>query len=253
MGTDVSRMGRRYFVRAFGAGVLAGGGVVAAVSRTQRLAALASFSSSDAVTVPTTIDPNTIRRRGVGFRGYDANRASPGFTLFAPTTGTGNLYLIDILGNVTHTWKLPYPPGLYGYLTEQGTLFYNGQIPNDSFLGKSPFMGGAVMETDLNGRVLWEIKHPDHHHDGRLLRNGNALLLCSTELPARIAKRIKGGLAGTEQINGTINGDYLIEKRKMAGPCGSGARGSTWIRTNSRSHRRATVDPNGPTRTVSPN
>jgi hypothetical protein len=147
-------------------------------------------------------------------RGYDANRASPGFTLFAPTTGTGNLYLIDILGNVMHTWKLPYPPGLYGYLTEQGTLFYNGQIPNDSFLGKSPFMGGAVMEADWNSRVLWEIKHPDHHHDGRLLRNGNVLLLCSTALPARIAQRIKGGLAGTEQADRTINGDYLIEKTK---------------------------------------
>src|SRR6478672_10694875 len=170
MGTDVSRMSRRQFVRAFGAGVLAGGGAVAAASRTQGLAAL----------VPTTIDPNTIRRRGVGFRGYDPERASPGFTLFAPTTEPGNVYLIDIQGNVTHTWKLPYPPGLYGYLTGQGTLFYNGQIPNDSFLGKSPFMGGAVMEVDWNSRTLWEIKQPDHHHDGRLLGNGNVLLLCST-------------------------------------------------------------------------
>jgi hypothetical protein len=214
MGIDVSRMSRRQFVRAFGAGVLAGGGAVAAASRAQRLAALTSYSSSATVKVPATIDPNTIRRRGVGFRGYDPKRASPGFTLFAPTTGPGNVYLIDIQGNVTHTWNLPYPPGLYGYLTGQGTLFYNGQIPNDSFLGKSPFMGGAVMEVDWNSRTLWEIKQPDHHHDGRLLRNGNVLLLCSTELPTRIAKQIKGGLAGTEQVNGNINGDYLIEKTK---------------------------------------
>jgi hypothetical protein len=105
---------------------------------------------------------------------------------------------------------MPYPPGLYGYLTDKGTLFYNGQIPNNTFIGKSPFMGGAVMEADWNGKVLWEIKQPDHHHDGRLLRNGNVLLLCSAELPADIAKRVKGGLAGTEHDGDKI-GDYPVE------------------------------------------
>jgi hypothetical protein len=122
------------------------------------------------------------------------------------------VYLIDIQGNVTHTWKMPYPPGLYGYLTGKGTLFYNGKIANDTFIGKSPFMGGAVMEADWNGKVLWEIKQPDHHHDGRLLRNGNVLLLCSAELPAHVAKRVKGGLAGTEHDGDKINGDYLLER-----------------------------------------
>jgi hypothetical protein len=29
------------------------------------------------------IEPNTIKRRGIGLRGYDPDRASPGFTLFA--------------------------------------------------------------------------------------------------------------------------------------------------------------------------
>src|SRR5260370_701633 len=122
---------------------------------------------------------------------HGPRRASPGFTLFAPVTGPGMVYLIDIQGNVSHTWKMPYPPGVYGYLTDRGTLFYNGKIPNDTFIGKAPFMGGAAMEVDWNGKVLWEIKQPDHHHDGRLLRNGNVLLLCSTELPADIAKRVK--------------------------------------------------------------
>lgn len=30
------------------------------------------------------IEPSTIKRRGVGLRGYDPARAFPGFTLFAP-------------------------------------------------------------------------------------------------------------------------------------------------------------------------
>jgi len=122
--------------------------------------------------------------------------------------------LIDMQGNVVHTWKMPYPPGLYGYLTEKGTLFYNGQIRNDTWIGKQPYMGGAAMEADWNGKVLWEIKQPDHHHDGLLLRNGNVLLLCSAELPANVAMRVRGGLAGTEHDADKIDSDYLVEKTK---------------------------------------
>ena len=94
-----------------------------------------------------------------------------------PPHAVGRVYLVDIEGKVQHTWTLPYPPGLYGDLTPRGTLFYNGQIKNDTFIGQTPFMGGAVMEVDWRGKVLWELKQPDHHHDGRLLRNGNVLLV----------------------------------------------------------------------------
>jgi hypothetical protein len=53
--------------------------------------------------VATTIERNTIKRRGVGFREYEPERASPGFTLFAPEAGDGMVYLIDIRGNLMHT------------------------------------------------------------------------------------------------------------------------------------------------------
>ena len=68
--------------------------------------------------VTRRVEPNPILRRGVGLRGLDAGGASPGFTLFTPQTGDGTVYLIDLEGNVVHTWKLPYPPGRYGYLTD---------------------------------------------------------------------------------------------------------------------------------------
>jgi Arylsulfotransferase (ASST) len=159
------------------------------------------------------VDQNPIRRRGTGLRGLDPARASPGFTLFSPMDGDGIVYLIDLAGNVVHTWKMPYPPGLYGYLTEKGTLFYNGKIPNDSFLGQSPWKGGVALEADWNSRVLWEVRHPNHHHDGRLLKNGNVLLVCATELPDEIAKRVQGGRPGTED-KGKIWADYLVEMTK---------------------------------------
>ena len=98
-------------------------------------AVCAASPSVVAQTVPV-IDQNPIRRRGVGLRGLDAARASAGLTLFAPMLGDGTVYLIDLRGKIVHQWRMPYPPGLYGYFTEKGTLFYNGKIPNDSFLGE---------------------------------------------------------------------------------------------------------------------
>jgi len=169
-----------------------------------------SISSS---TAKTAIDQNPIRRRGTGFRALDASRASPGLTLFSPIEGDGMIYLIDLTGKIDHTWKMPYPPGLYGYLTDKGTLFYNGKIPNDTFLGKAPFKGGAALEADWNGKVLWEVRHPNHHHDGRLLKNGNVLLLCATELSNDAARKVQGGRPGTEE-KGKIWADYLVEMTK---------------------------------------
>ena len=103
----------------------------------------AAGAQQNAGTVQAGIEQMTIKRRGVGFRGYDPARASPGFTLFTPSAETNKtVYLIDLRGEVVHTWEMPYPPG-YGYLTERGTLFYNGKIPNQSRVGRAAYMCGA--------------------------------------------------------------------------------------------------------------
>ena len=67
------------------------------------------------------------------------------------------------------------------------------------------------MEVDWQGRVLWEVKHPEHHHDGIRLKNGNIMLLCATELPAAIVRQVKGGRPGTEFDGGKMLADYLVE------------------------------------------
>jgi len=172
--------------------------------------AVGSAQSPAQSPAPPAIDQNPIRRRGVGLRGIDPARACPGLTLFAPA-GLTETFLIDLHGAVVHSWKMPYRPGLYGYLTDRGTLLYNGQIPNQTFLGKSPFMGGSVLEMDWNGKVLWELKRPDHHHDGRLLKNGNLILLCGAELPDAVAKRVRGGRPGTEVDGMKMWADYIVE------------------------------------------
>ena len=149
----------------------------------QRRTLLAGFAALAASTVfggnplMAAIEQNTLKRRGVGLRACEPERAFPGFTLFAPHfVQNTNVYLIDLQGEVVHTWNMPYPPGLSGYLTERGTLFYNGRTSEESFLSRFPFKGGVVLEADWNGKVLWEVRHPDHHHHGILLRNGNVLI-----------------------------------------------------------------------------
>jgi hypothetical protein len=161
---------------------------------------------------PPPIERLTIRRRGVGLRGYDPERAFAGFTLFSPLSSSNKtVYLVDMLGNVVHTWTMPYPPGQSGYLTERGTLFYNGQIPNESHVGQAPYRGGAALEMDWKGRILWEVNHPDHNHDGIRLKNGNVLLICQKPLPVDLVPKVRGGRPGSEYDDGKMDAPYLVE------------------------------------------
>ncbi|MGB7946613.1 MAG: aryl-sulfate sulfotransferase [Candidatus Binatia bacterium] len=154
------------------------------------------------------VEQNKIKRAGIGLRAYDPERAWPGYTLFAPRTGKGIVHLIDMEGTVVHTWTLPYP-ARYGYLTERGTLFFNGQLPNLDFPGRTA-QAGVALEADWDGNILFEVRNPDHNHDGIRLRNGNVMLICSAVLPSEIASRVRGGLPRTEHAWG-MDGNYLQE------------------------------------------
>ena len=159
----------------------------------------------------TPVDQARLKRAGVGLRAWDRDKACPGLTLFTPMGADSTVYLIDLGGEIVHSWCMPYP-ALYGYLTERGTLVYNGRIdgPEDNFLSSSPWKGGVLVEVDWSGEVVWEVRHPDHHHDGIRLANGNALLLCMAEVPCDIAQRVAGGRPGSE-YNGRMYANYLVE------------------------------------------
>jgi len=118
------------------------------------------------------------------------------------------VYLVDLAGEVVHTWCMPNT-ALHGCLTQRGTLVYNGRThgPGDTFLSANASKGGVLLEVDLAGEVLWEVRHPDHHHDGIRLAKGNALLLCIAEVPRHIAKRVVGG----REDGSCMYADYLME------------------------------------------
>ena len=67
-----------------------------------------------------SIEPNTIKRRGVGLRGYDPDRASSGFTLFAPNqfpnAESGMVFLID--RRSAQTLGVTIPPDGVAQVTE---------------------------------------------------------------------------------------------------------------------------------------
>ncbi|MEH2109638.1 aryl-sulfate sulfotransferase [Nostoc sp.] len=161
----------------------------------------------------TSVDQNTIRRRGTGLRAYNPEKVFKGYTLFTPLTGQGEVYLLNLEGEVVHQWNLPYPPGLYGYLLPNGNLFYNGKTPPEEplrFALWAAFKSGVVLEADPKGNIIWEYKHPDHHHDGRRLANGNTILLAIEKIPQSLVSQIKGGVPGTEP-DGDIYADVLYE------------------------------------------
>ena len=76
------------------------------------------------------------------------DQADHGYTLFAPMTGM-SAFLIDMQGRIVHHWALPYRPGAYGYLLDNGHLLMAGRT------GKSPVpfggAGGTLMELDWEG------------------------------------------------------------------------------------------------------
>ena len=163
--------------------------------------------------VSVVVDQNTLRRRGVGLRALDPERASPGYTLFTPITSQGEVYLIDLEGAVVHQWTLPFPPGRHAKLLPNGNLFYQGkQVHAEPIYPLWGVVhGGILAEVDPKGTVIRSVQHPFHHHDAAVLANGNLLVNAVESLSAAFARRIKGGLPGSEAPGGAIYGDVVYE------------------------------------------
>ena len=143
------------------------------------------------------IDQQTRRRTSkTGLTALDRTRACPGYTLYAPMSGPGDVYLLNLDGEEVHHWSMPDPPGLYGYLLPNGNLFYGGKLKDDMwdrFQSWKRFKGGVMMEVDWDGNVLWEHRDKDHHHDARRTSAGGAIYLTVELMAPEVAAKVKGG------------------------------------------------------------
>lgn len=143
----------------------------------------------------------------LGVTEHDATRATPGFTLFSPLV-QNRTYLINMLGEIVHSWELPHKPGNYTYLLPNGNLLaatYTDAGPK-WFNAK----GGRLQEIDWVGNVVWEYVDDNQHHDFRRLDNGNTIYLAWELMPDTVAKKIKGGRPGSDRKDG-IWSDYIRE------------------------------------------
>lgn len=109
------------------------------------------------------------------------SQAWPGYTLLAPIA-LPTTYLLDIDGNVFHTWESDAPAGNAAYLLPNGHLLRTEQVVPES--GRTFDRGGAggrVREIAYNGTVLWEFvlstSERRLHHDVESLPNGNILMI----------------------------------------------------------------------------
>jgi hypothetical protein len=156
---------------------------------------------------------------------YDASKAYAGYNLITPFPGrvapepnvhVGVTYLMDMQGNVVHTWKAPYPTW-YARLMPDGHLVaaLRCSKPTPGRPGYENYhMGGAsglLIELDWDSKIVFEHFDPNMHHDFRKLPNGNYIYIGWEKVPPDLAKKVRGGQKGTEHKDGTMFGDYFRE------------------------------------------
>lgn len=135
-----------------------------------------------------------IQKRPVGLVCRDAEKASPGYTLFSPVRGT-TANLLDEAGRLV--WRWQHPEGIqHAKLLDSGNLLIQTQPPADA-QGAEQIGGsaGALIELDWDSKPVWEYRDPYQHHDYQRLPNGNHLLLSWRKLPDGVQERIQGGFS----------------------------------------------------------
>jgi hypothetical protein len=145
----------------------------------------------------------------------DTEKVYPGYVLFTPLLGDssmgteGVVYLINVRGEVVHTWTKDNAPGEYAQLLPNGHLMYAGQSEKD--VDVPPGGGGLLEELDWDGNVVWSYENDFMHHDFEPLPNGNVASLVYAKIPPSLAEQVQGGLPGTELEDGSMWSDSIIE------------------------------------------
>ena len=111
-------------------------------------------------------------------------------------------------GEVVHHWELNKGGVNRCRLTDTGNLLIAEMSEGGPplYAGK----GGRIREYDWDSKQIWEHHEHKQHHDPRRLPNGNTINIAWDAFDETTAKRVKGGLPGTEK-DGVIYGDSIRE------------------------------------------
>lgn len=108
--------------------------------------------------------------------------AFAGYTLLVPQNLT-DTHLLDLEGNVVHTWRSGYLPGNSAHLRADGLLLRAGRVtpPPQNFAAAPGGQGGVLELLDWDSRVVASFQYATdahlQHHDAISLPNGNVLFL----------------------------------------------------------------------------
>jgi hypothetical protein len=143
-----------------------------------------------------------------GITHLDEKRAFPGYTVYATLSGDG-FNLIDLYGNVVHSWPVPAgTKAYYGFLLPTGNLL--GGCAN----GTEHSIGGAsavTVEMDWDGNQVMRYEDSSLHHDRCRLQNGNTIVISHEELDPAFAARVKGGSRVESANDIPMIGEQLLE------------------------------------------
>ena len=90
----------------------------------------------------------SIAKRGVhGLTHFEPGRAFDGYTLFAPMYGK-SVWLIDMEGQIVHSWEMENIPGNYGKLLANGS---RGDAAFDPRMATAHDVAGGVASPRVTG------------------------------------------------------------------------------------------------------
>ncbi len=147
-----------------------------------------------------------------GVTKYVPKECENGYTLFGSLT-TKEVKLIDMKGNIVHEWDSRYPVGMYAELLDNGNLLYSGRTKKGYGGSKYHMSGkaGVIQEFTWDGDEVVKMKNRNAHHDQEKMPNGNYMQILWEPLPESLAKKMPGGIPGTEHKRGKIFEEIIAE------------------------------------------
>jgi hypothetical protein len=108
-----------------------------------------------------------------------ASGAFDGLTIIQPLRSK-DVHLVDMEGNVVHTWHTDFTPGAWLLLRDDGILVRSGHKDEKTrFHGGG--IGGVIQEIAWDGKVVWEYELATDgmrmHHDIEVMPNGHVLAI----------------------------------------------------------------------------
>ncbi|NLX25613.1 MAG: hypothetical protein GXY61_06590 [Lentisphaerae bacterium] len=155
-------------------------------------------------------------------------KAFNGYTLFSTLNGT-TTYLIDMNGDVVHTWDLDSAAAFSTYFLDNGHLLRSASKGGGMGFGMGGFgggqrgaaeggppggigAGGKIQEIDWDGNVVWEYEYSTDtqvpHHDIERMPNGNILLVC---WDAKSGEEAIAAGRNPEYQTGELHPDAIVE------------------------------------------